>query len=601
MYACTACYLDQQSCGCCVMQKQLNRMEQYFNLSYEGMHHVLTESKTALNNFRASRSAFSVALNSNARMLCFGPFPDDKLIPFKHVFINLGDSYSTDTSIFTAPRSGVYSLAVTIYSDIDSPINPFAACANLMVNGHAVAVLPEHKGNDPEDSSTVVVALGLKAGDQVGVLLPAGCVISILLLCLLQASLAVPSFNWETSNSTAGPVNPNEVCSIDKGSCNCCVMLKEVNRLKTHFDEKLSELEQEYVQTVQSLNIIEAGRVAVSVAMLDTDHFMCFGKFSFDKIIPYKHVFINLGDGYSTETGIFTVPRSGVYSLAVTVYSDAGAPGNPLAACASLQVVAGSKEKNTRDQEDSATIVVARQLNAGDEVAVKLPRGCFLCDDDGCFTSLFLLGPLFLSGPAEALTVAETLKEAALSLDKPLDCNKWDCKCAFDHQRGCCCAAKDMFQLEDDSFMRTKHLWFNISALKYRVKELTGGIRVAFKASNIASSTPPGSSDACFGPFNTNVPIPYNHVTLNHNNGYNPAMGVFTAPAAGVYVFSFSVFSQENGRLYYQSVVLELQRGDQVYIELMSGRKLCKFLAENIFTGYMLYPHTNPYIDMYEY
>ncbi|XP_033952615.1 cerebellin 18 [Pseudochaenichthys georgianus] len=241
---------------------------------------------------------------------------------------------------------------------------------------------------------------------------------------------------------------------------------------------------------------------------------------------------------------------------------------------------------------------------------------------------LFLLGPLCLSGPAEALTVAETLKEAALNLDKPLDCNTWDCKCAFEHQRGCCCATKDMFQLEDDSFMRTKHLWFNISALKYRVKELTGGVRVAFKASNIASSTAPGSSDTCFGPFNTNVPIPYNHVTLNHNNGYNPALGVFTAPAAGVYVFSFSVFSQENGRLYYQvqlmkngerivgvwennrqdpednanqNVVLELQRGDQVYIELMSGRKLCKFLAENIFTGYMLYPHTNPYIDMYEY
>ncbi|KAI4815582.1 hypothetical protein KUCAC02_005723 [Chaenocephalus aceratus] len=195
---------------------------------------------------------------------------------------------------------------------------------------------------------------------------------------------------------------------------------------------------------------------------------------------------------------------------------------------------------------------------------------------------LFLLGPLCLSGPAEALTVAETLKEAALNLDKPLDCNTWDCKCAFEHQRGCCCATKDMFQLEDDSFTRTKHLWFNISALKYRVKELTGGVRVAFKASNIASSTAPGSSDACFGPFNTNVPIPYNHngeriVGVWENNRQDP---------------------EDNAN---QNVVLELQRGDQVYIELMSGRKLCKFLAENIFTGYMLYPHTNPYIAMYEY
>ncbi|KAK5868472.1 hypothetical protein PBY51_009484 [Eleginops maclovinus] len=241
---------------------------------------------------------------------------------------------------------------------------------------------------------------------------------------------------------------------------------------------------------------------------------------------------------------------------------------------------------------------------------------------------LFLLGPLFLSGPAEAQTVSEILKQAALSLNTPLDCNKWDCKCAFDHQRGCCCAAKDMFQLEDDTFIRTKSLWHNIRALKYRVKELTDGVRAAFKASNITSSTS-GSSEACFGPFNTNVPIPYSYVTLNHDNGYNPALGTFTAPVAGVYVFSVTVFSQveENERLYHnvqmmknqepivgvwennredsednanQNVVLELQRGDQVYIVLISGRRLCKLLGENIFTGYMLYPHADPYIDMYE-
>ncbi|KAL3057077.1 hypothetical protein OYC64_007542 [Pagothenia borchgrevinki] len=222
---------------------------------------------------------------------------------------------------------------------------------------------------------------------------------AILLLCLLQASFAVPSFNWDTSNSKAGPENPNEVCSIDKGSCNCCVMLKEVNRLKTHFDEKLSELEQEYVQTVQSLKFIEAGRVAVSVALLDNDHYIWFGKFSIDTIVPYKHVFINLGDGYNTTSGIFTVPRSGVYSLALTIFSDAGAPGNTLAACAILQVngyvVAGSKEINTRDQEDSASVVLALHLEAGDEVAVKLPRGCSLYDDSNHYNtfSVFMLYP----------------------------------------------------------------------------------------------------------------------------------------------------------------------------------------------------------------
>ncbi|AWO99319.1 putative complement C1q-like protein 2-like [Scophthalmus maximus] len=93
--------------------------------------------------------------------------------------------------------------------------------------------------------------------------------------------------------------------------------------------------------------------------------------------------------------------------------------------------------------------------------------------------------------------------------------------------------------------------------------------------------------------------------------------GVFTAPRAGVYVFAFTVYSSVSARLYHkvqliwngtptagafennrednedsatQLVVLQLQKGDQVYVQLTSGRKLCDYLAYNIFTGYMLYP-----------
>ena len=138
-------------------------------------------------------------------------------------------------------------------------------------------------------------------------------------------------------------------------------------------------------------------RSAFSVSLFNENNFNCFGPFPDDKLIPYKHVSINLGDSYSTETGIFTVPRSGVYSLALTVYSDAGAPGNTLAACASVQVnvqvVAGSKDRNMQDQEDSATIVMALHLNAGDKVAVNLPIGCFLCDDNSHYNTFtgFLL------------------------------------------------------------------------------------------------------------------------------------------------------------------------------------------------------------------
>lgn len=37
--------------------------------------------------------------------------------------------------------------------------------------------------------------------------------------------------------------------------------------------------------------------------------------------------------------------------------------------------------------------------------------------------------------------------------------------------------------------------------------------------------------------------------------------------------------------------MLNMKRGDQVYMELMSGRQLCNQLQYNLFTGYMLYPN----------
>lgn len=92
-----------------------------------------------------------------------------------------------------------------------------------------------------------------------------------------------------------------------------------------------------------------------------------------------------MGASYNVGSGIFTAPHSGVYTFTVSVYSDAGAAGNLLSAGASLQVnnqpVAASKDQNRYDQEDSATIAVVLQLKAGDQVAVKLPKGCLLCDD----------------------------------------------------------------------------------------------------------------------------------------------------------------------------------------------------------------------------
>lgn len=140
-------------------------------------------------------------------------------------------------------------------------------------------------------------------------------------------------------------------------------------------------------------------RCAFSVALTDQPNFFCFGPFAAEKLVTYQHVFVNVGGGYSPASGVFTAAQSGVYSLALTAFGDAGAPGVPLAACADLLVngraVAAAREKNAQDQEDSASAVLALHLAAGDKVAVSLPVGCSLCGDGGHFNTFsgFLLYP----------------------------------------------------------------------------------------------------------------------------------------------------------------------------------------------------------------
>lgn len=204
-------------------------------------------------------------------------------------------------------------------------------------------------------------------------------------------------------------------------------MQQQIHRMKMFFNTSLAELETELTKTKNILNNVRGetqvsqhpsirslfltvnclffldtftplgSRSAFSVALNNEDDLKCFGSFRDDKLITYSHIFINLGNGYNQQTGIFTTPRAGVYSLALTVYSDAGSPGNTLAACAALQVngksVAEPHEKNMQDQEDSATIVVAVHLNAGDKVSVNLPIGCFLCDNKSHYNTFsgFLL------------------------------------------------------------------------------------------------------------------------------------------------------------------------------------------------------------------
>uniref|UniRef100_A0A8C9RZP8 Cerebellin 18 n=1 Tax=Scleropages formosus TaxID=113540 RepID=A0A8C9RZP8_SCLFO len=201
-----------------------------------------------------------------------------------------------------------------------------------------------------------------------------------------------------------------------------------------------------------------------------------------------------------------------------------------------------------------------------------------------------------------------------LSLPTTLPCDAWDCDCVFKHQRSCCCVYNKLGRLSVDTFHSLDYISDSLSQLQEDIVSLTGE-HYAFKASIGQPSY------RCFGPFTRNVPVPYNNVTLNDGRAYNPALGIFTARFDGIYSFTFTTYSNliapgmrqyvqlqlmKNGEPVVgvwednredsedsstQELLLPLERGDQVYIELVAGRYLCGDLKYNVFSGFLLYPN----------
>ncbi|XP_070983540.1 cerebellin 18 [Oncorhynchus clarkii lewisi] len=231
-------------------------------------------------------------------------------------------------------------------------------------------------------------------------------------------------------------------------------------------------------------------------------------------------------------------------------------------------------------------------------------------------SALCLWGLLCLCASVKAVGTLELMRDAAVGWTGVLPCGKWDCECAFNSQRGCCCVANEMSMLEDHTFMRMVDMWEQLTRLDNDIKEVTGNNKIAFTAAMRSRSD-------CFGPFTSNVPIRYYAISLNQGNGYNDALGTFTAPRAGLYSFSFTAYSNvgvDGERLYHKvqliknnevvasvwednredtedsathSVLVSLRQGDQMYVELLSGRSLCGNTKEyNRFSGYLVYPFT---------
>lgn len=152
---------------------------------------------------------------------------------------------------------------------------------------------------------------------------------------------------------------------------------------------------------------------------------------------------------------------------------------------------------------------------------------------------------------------------------------------------------------------------FNDEQLRQKVEleklKLEPGTKVAFSASLL----PTGEQNADIDPF-----LAYKHVFTNAGNAYNPDTGHFVAPVKGIYFFCFNTFGYggatsgailtKNGHLMVSTyefvsshdasdmtgnaVVLQLEPGERVSMQLWQHGRVFGVNGHNTFSGFLLFP-----------
>ncbi|XP_028261676.1 complement C1q tumor necrosis factor-related protein 3-like isoform X2 [Parambassis ranga] len=117
------------------------------------------------------------------------------------------------------------------------------------------------------------------------------------------------------------------------------------------------------------------------------------------------------------------------------------------------------------------------------------------------------------------------------------------------------------------------------------------------------------------GPFNTATTLVYGAVITNEGNAYNRHTGIFTAPVAGTYYFTFfyhasggqhwaRLFLIKNSEIIVETVdhpsmsdtadnggnaaFLQLQRGDQVFVRMRANTQVWGSDTTTTFSGFLL-------------
>ncbi|XP_048019113.1 cerebellin-2 [Megalobrama amblycephala] len=166
-------------------------------------------------------------------------------------------------------------------------------------------------------------------------------------------------------------------------------MEKEMELLRTKNEEQAKELKILYDTTTDTkikmdelIKQNQAPKVAFSASLLTSFGPQSVGPFPNDfHTLIYKHVFLNTGNAYDADTGIFTAPVRGVYVF--RVFSKAF--GNPERAVTAGLFKNGQHIMSTHGHQQSGFISssngVSLLLEEGDKLKVNLYPGQWIFDN----------------------------------------------------------------------------------------------------------------------------------------------------------------------------------------------------------------------------